>query len=65
MSPNQTLREDAALQQVVTDDLAGNPRAVDLIGAFLRYRHQYHRDFVELLLALARSPAAGESGLNA
>ncbi len=62
MSPNQTLREDAAVEQVVTDDLAGNPRAMDLIGAFLRYRHQYHRDFVETLLALAARPPPGSPG---
>jgi hypothetical protein len=64
MSRNPTLREGAAIEHVVSDDFAENPRAMDLIGEFLRRRHAYHRDFVESLLALARSPTAGEPELS-
>ncbi len=59
MTRTRALRDKVAFEQVVESELAGNPFAADLIGVFLLFRHAYHRDFVQELVALARSPAAG------
>jgi hypothetical protein len=64
MSPNPRVHDDASIEHVVKGEFAENPRAVDLIGEFLRHRHAYDRDFVVALLALARSATAGESELD-
>ncbi len=51
--------DQARIERVVTSEFPDNPAAADLIQAFLRHRRAYDREFVEALVALATSPAAG------
>ena len=65
MSRGRTHRQDAAnLQQVLAGEFADNPRAVDLMSVFLLHRHAFDRDFVEVLLGVARSPFAADRTLR-